>query len=103
MMDLKSDTAYTANTANSTYNGNDNSSHTSDHHYEDGHIESHVWKGCAWQSMFGKSLNEVSLYLYPCVVEYSLICAGVYPCFRVQLDFSRLASFYGFSMKQCME
>ncbi|KAK3086991.1 hypothetical protein FSP39_000101 [Pinctada imbricata] len=32
---------------------------------------------CYWTELFGKVVDEAAPYLYPCKIEYSLICAGI--------------------------
>lgn len=31
---------------------------------------------CYWNKMMGKVVEQAGPYLYPCSIEYSLICAG---------------------------
>ena len=31
---------------------------------------------CSWNNMMGKAVDSAGPYLYPCTIEYSLMCAG---------------------------
>ncbi|XP_076437541.1 uncharacterized protein LOC143276782 isoform X2 [Babylonia areolata] len=32
---------------------------------------------CSWDNMMGKAVDSAGPYLYPCTIEYSLMCAGI--------------------------
>ena len=68
-------------TAYETIHGSRNQNHSKrghgEHHQQDGHgNHALAYSKCAMHTLIGESLSTASNYMYPCVVEYSLICAG---------------------------
>ncbi|XP_012937444.1 uncharacterized protein LOC101847490 [Aplysia californica] len=44
---------------------------------KDHHLGSLPELNCHWDAMMGKVVEKASVYLYPCTIEYSLVCACV--------------------------
>lgn len=57
-------------------------SHAEESHGHGGHGQAFSIYECGRSELMGELVDNASPFLFPCTIEYSLLCAGVYPILR---------------------